>query len=40
MNMTYFKHFIALTVLATTLFAGQSLESAKIRIKDNEWGEA
>ena len=38
--MTYFKNFIALTILATTLFAGQALESAKIRIKDKEWGEA
>ena len=32
--MTYFKHFIASAILATTLFAGQDLESAKIRIKD------
>ena len=38
--MNYFKNFIALTILATTLFAGQALESAKIRIKDKEWGEA
>lgn len=38
--MTYFKHFIASAILATTLFAGQDLESAKIRIKDKEWGEA
>ena len=38
--MYYFKNFIAAAVLATTLFAGQALESAKIRIKDKEWGEA
>ena len=38
--MTYFKHFIASAILVTTLFAGQALESAKIRIKDKEWGEA
>ena len=38
--MYYFKNFIASAVLATTLFAGQALESAKIRIKDKEWGEA
>ena len=38
--MYYFKNFIAVAVLVTTLFAGQALESAKIRIKDKEWGEA
>ena len=38
--MNYFRNFIALAILATTLFAGQALESAKIRIKDKEWGEA
>ena len=38
--MTYFKHFIVSAILVTTLFAGQDLESAKIRIKDKEWGEA
>ena len=38
--MYYFKNFIASAVLVTTLFAGQALESAKIRIKDKEWGEA
>ena len=38
--MNYFKNFIAVAVLSTTLFAGQALESAKIRIKDKEWGEA
>ena len=38
--MNYFKNFIAIAVLITTLFAGQALESAKIRIKDKEWGEA
>ena len=38
--MNYFRNFIALVILATTLFAGQALESAKIRIKDKEWGEA
>ncbi len=38
--MNYFKNFIATAVLVTTLFAGQALESAKIRIKDKEWGEA
>jgi tetratricopeptide (TPR) repeat protein len=38
--MTYFKHLIASAILVTTLFAGQDLESAKIRIKDKEWGEA
>ena len=36
--MNYFRNFIALAILATTLFAGQALESAKIRIKDKEWG--
>ena len=36
--MNYFKNFIAVAVLSTTLFAGQALESAKIRIKDKEWG--
>ena len=38
--MNYFKNFVATAVLITTLFAGQALESAKIRIKDKEWGEA
>ena len=38
--MYYFKNFIAAAILVTTLFAGQALESAKIRIKDKEWGEA
>ena len=38
--MNYFRNFMALALLATTLFAGQALESAKIRIKDKEWGEA
>tara|TARA_Y100000287_G_C14225657_1_gene358848 strand:+ start:391 stop:1491 length:1101 start_codon:yes stop_codon:yes gene_type:complete len=38
--MNYFKNLIAISVFITTLFAGQALESAKIRIKDKEWGEA
>ena len=38
--MNYFRNLIAVAVLGTALFAGQALESAKIRIKDKEWGEA
>ena len=38
--MHYFKNLIVLIFLITTLFAGQALESAKIRINDKEWGEA
>ena len=34
------KHFFITLILVSTLFAGQDLESAKIRLKDREWGAA
>ena len=38
--MTYFKNLITTVVFISILFAGQDLESAKIRIKDKNWKEA
>ncbi len=34
------KNFFITLILVSTLFAGQDLESAKIRLKDREWGAA
>jgi len=34
------KNFFITLILISTLFAGQDLESAKIRLKDKEWGAA
>ena len=34
------KHFFITLILVSTLFAGQDLESAKIRLKDREWDAA
>ena len=31
------KNFFITLILVSTLFAGQDLESAKIRLKDKEW---
>jgi tetratricopeptide (TPR) repeat protein len=38
--MIYFKNFTSMLILVSILFAGQDLESAKIRIKDKDWNEA
>ena len=38
--MSAIKNFFIGLILVSTLFAGQDLESAKIRLKDKEWGKA
>ena len=38
--MSTIKNFFIGLILVSTLFAGQDLESAKIRLKDKEWGKA
>ena len=35
--MSIIKNFFIGLILVSTLFAGQDLESAKIRLKDKEW---
>ena len=38
--MSTLKNFFIGLILVSTLFAGQDLESAKIRLKDKEWDKA
>ena len=38
--MRIIKNFFLTLILVSTLFAGQDLESAKIRLKDKEWDKA
>ena len=38
--MRIIKNFFITLILFSTLFAGQDLESAKIRLKDKEWNKA
>ena len=38
--MSTIKNFFIGLILVSTLFAGQDLESAKIRLKDKEWDKA
>ena len=40
MFISAIKNFFITLILISTLFAGQDLESAKIRLKDKEWGAA
>ena len=40
MFISTIKNFFITLILVSTLFAGQDLESAKIRLKDREWGAA
>ena len=40
MFISAMKNFFITLILISTLFAGQDLESAKIRLKDKEWGAA
>ena len=38
--MRIIKNFFLTLILVSMLFAGQDLESAKIRLKDKEWDKA